>query len=123
MSRAYQTEPEARGDDRNQHGGRETRKDDERSAPRRTPHTRGHHGGVRMDQYLVFEDVVRRVDAYKQACIKHDGRRRKLGRCYPRCRDGQQRDQEEMNEVDPYHRQRRRTDEPTNRRTASDDGE
>jgi hypothetical protein len=36
QSHAYRTEPEARGDDRDQHGNRETRQDDERSVPRRT---------------------------------------------------------------------------------------
>ena len=39
---AYQTEAEARRDERNQHSGREASKDNERSAPRHTPHTRGH---------------------------------------------------------------------------------
>ena len=56
---AYETEADARRGDRDQHSGREARKDNERSAPRHTPHTRGHLRGVRAGQYLVLEDVLR----------------------------------------------------------------
>ena len=62
---AYETEADARRGDRDQHSSREARKDNERSAPRHTPHTRGHLRGVRMGQYLVLEDIVGNVDAHE----------------------------------------------------------
>ena len=109
---AYQTEAKAWRDDRNQHRDREARKDNERSAPCKTPRTRGHLRGVRVSQHLVLEDVVGNVDSDEQPCIKHYSGRGKPGSRNPSGRKRQERHHEEMEEVDPYQSQRRRTYEP-----------
>jgi len=63
-------------------------------------------------QYSVFEDVVGNIDAHEQPCVKHYRGRREPGTRNPCGRKGQERHHEEMDEVDPYQSQRRRTYEP-----------
>ncbi len=57
---------------------------------------------------VVFEDVISKIDTYKHPCIKHDRRRREPGARNPCGRKWQERDHEEMHEVDPYQSRCRR---------------
>jgi hypothetical protein len=61
----YQTEAEARRDECNQHSGRKSRKDNERSASGDTSRLHGYLGRVRVGQYFTLEHVVGNVDAHE----------------------------------------------------------
>src|SRR5262249_44546498 len=99
---ADQTETKARRDQRNEHGGGETGKDKQGSLPRYAPCAGRHAHGIRIDQYLIFEDVVGDVDADKQPRVKYHRRRCEPGARNPCGGKRQERDQEEMGKVHPY---------------------
>jgi hypothetical protein len=65
---AYQTEGEARHDERTQHRGAEHGKDNQGSSPRHASSTPGNPRGVRAGQCFALED--RNVDADEQPRVK-----------------------------------------------------
>jgi hypothetical protein len=109
---ADQTEADARRGEGRQNGGREQPEDKERSASRDAPGALGHERGVRVGQDFALEDVVGDIDADEQSGVEGDRQRGEPGVRHPRRRKGQERDQEEMEEVHPHQSQTRRTHEP-----------
>jgi hypothetical protein len=75
-SAAYQPETDAWFKEGDEHGRREAGEDNDRSAPRHAPGTRGHLRRARTPQYFTLEEIAGNVNADEEPCLKHH-----RGRC------------------------------------------